>query len=185
MLAVALMALAAAVPGVASAEESDNPLSQVPDKYEPVLDAAAGELGVSSDKLKSASKKELQQLLCSELEGESAADVSARVKAAMEEVPDEQLEGLSQAERQQLEAQLPVLISQIKNACADSGVSEAEEADDASDADDDDVPVPDRIDAGAGGVTGTGSTAPLIFGGVFAALFGLFGIAIIGMRRRA
>jgi hypothetical protein len=186
MLAVALMALAAMVPGVASAGESDNPLAKVPDQYEPALEAAANELGVSADKLKSASKKELQKLLCAELEGESAADVSARVKAAMEEVPAEELEGLSGPERQQLEAQLPVLVSQIKEACEESGVSDTEETDaDESDDSDDDVPVPDRVDAGAGGVTGDTTSAPLIFGVVFAALFGLFGIAIFGMRRRA
>jgi hypothetical protein len=77
------------------------------------------------------------------------------------------------------------MISQIKDACEKSGVSDTDETDDASDDDDDDVPVPNEVQAGAGGVTGAGSTAPLIFGGVFAALFGLFGVAIIGMRRRA
>jgi hypothetical protein len=181
MLAVALMALVAMVPGVAAAGESDNPLSKVPEQYEPVLEAAAGELGVSVDKLKSASKEDLQKLLCSELEGESAADVSARVKAAMEDVPADELEGLSEIERQQIEAQLPALVSQLKEACEESGVSDTEETDDS----DDDVPVPDRVDAGAGGITGGTASAPLIFGGVFAALFGLFGIAVVGMRRRA
>ena len=185
MVAVAMMALAVAVPGVASAQQSDNPLSDVPAEYEPVLDAAAGELGVSADKLQSASREELQQLLCSELEGQSEQDVLARVHAAMNQVPDEQLEGLSQAERQQLEARLPTLIMQLQAACDDGAVSDTEQADDASsdDESDDDGSVPERVDAGAGGMTDAGAAAPIIFGGLFAALFGLFGIAIVGTRR--
>jgi hypothetical protein len=186
MFAVAVMALAVAMPGVASAQQSDNPLSEVPAEYEPVLDAAAGELGVSADKLQSASREELQQLLCSELEGQSKQDVLARVRAAMKQVPDEQLEGLSQAERQQLEARLPTLITQLQAACDDGPVGDTEQADDASDDEsDDDGSVPDRVDSGAGGVTDAGAAAPIIFGGLFAALFGLFGIAIVGPRRRA
>jgi len=187
MFAVALMVLVVAVPTVASAQQSDNPLSKLPDEYEPVLDAAAGELGVSADKLQSASREELQQLLCSELEGQSNEDVLERVHAAMDEVPEEQLEGLSQAERQQLEAQLPALITQLKNACDDGGVSDAEESDGASSGDgsDDDGSTPDRVDAGAGGVTDASAAAPIVFGGLFAGLFGLFGVAVVGRRRRA
>jgi hypothetical protein len=142
---------------------------------------------VSADKLQSASREELQQLLCSELEGQSNEDVLERVHAAMDEVPEEQLEGLSRAERQQLEAQLPALITQLKNACDDSAVSDTEESDDASSGDgsDDDASTPDRVNAGAGGVTDAGAAAPIVFGGLFAGLFGLFGVAVVGRRRRA
>jgi hypothetical protein len=185
MLAVALMALTIAVPGVASAGDK-NPLSEVPPEFAPAVDAVAEELGVSAESLKSASRKELQTLLCSELEGESAEDVAARVQTALDDIPESELEGVSEVERQAIESQLPTIISEIKSACDESGVNDTEEADDsAAGESDDDVPTPNRVDAGGGGVDEAGTTAPLVFGGIFAALFGLFGIAIIGMRRRA
>jgi hypothetical protein len=185
MLAVVLMALTIAVPGVAAAGDK-NPLSEVPPEFEPAVDAVASELGVSADSLKNASRKELQELLCSELEGESADAVAERVQKALDEVPESELEGVSEVERQAVEAQLPSIIAELKSACAESGVNEAEETgDSAADESDDDVPTPNRVDAGGGGVNESGTPAALIFGGIFAALFGLLGIAIIGMRRRA
>lgn len=174
MLAAALLALALMVPGVASA--GDNPLSDVPPEFEPAVDAAAGELGVSADELKSASKEELQKLLCGELEGESSADIAARVQQALDDAPKEQLKGLSEGELAQIKTQIPLLISQLKEACA--------EREDVADADDDtDVPTPERVDAGAGGLTNADGMVPVAFGGAFALLFGLFGFAIVRMRR--
>jgi hypothetical protein len=185
MLAVVLMALTIAVPGVASAGDK-NPLSEVPPEFEPAVDAVAAELGISADSLKSASREELQTLLCSELEGESADDVAARVQKALDEIPESELEGVSEVERQAVESQLPSIIADIKAACEESGVSDTEETDDSgAEESDDDVPTPSQVDAGGGGVDQAGTTAPLVFGGIFAALFGLFGVAIIGMRRRA
>ena len=184
MLAVVLMALTIAVPGVASAGDK-NPLSEVPPEFAPAVDAVAEELGVSAESLKSASRKELQTLLCSELEGESAEDVAARVQKALDDIPESELEGVSEVERQAVEAQLPTIISEIKSACEESGVSDTDETDDSAAESDDEVPTPNRVDAGGGGVDAAGTTAPLVFGGIFAALFGLLGVAIIGMRRRA
>lgn len=184
MLAVVLMALTIAVPGVASATGDKNPLSEVPPEFDPAVDAVASELGVSADSLKSASRKELQELLCAKLEGESADEVAARVQKALDEVPESELEGVSEVEREAVAAQLPSIISELKKAC--EGVSDAEETDDsAAEESDDDVPTPTRADMGGGGVNESGTTAPLVFGGIFAALFGLLGVAIIGMRRRA
>jgi hypothetical protein len=187
MLAVALMALTIAVPGVASATGDENPLSEIPPQYEPALEAVAAELGVSADSLQSASREELQTMLCSELEGESAEEAAARVKSALADIPDSELEGVSEVEREAIESQLPEIVSEVKTACEESGVSDTEETDDSAeeaDESDDDVPTPNRVDAGGGGNEAS-TSAPLVFGGIFAGLFGLFGVAIIGMRRRA
>lgn len=188
MLAAALLALTVAVPGVAAATGGgENPLSKVPAEFEPALEAAADELGISAGELKNSSRDELQDLVCTELDGRSATDIAAAVQDAIDNVPKEQLEGLSSAELALLEEQLPTLIAQLKSACAE-GVAEAEGTSDdgaASDSDDD-TPVPERVDAGAGGLTdATGSKVPVIFGAAFAIMFGVFGIALIGMRRRA
>jgi hypothetical protein len=185
MLAVVLMALTVAVPGMASAAGDKNPLSEVPPEFQPAVDAVAAELGISADSLKNASREELQTLLCSELEGESADDVAARVQKALDEIPESQFEGVSEVERQAVESQLPTIIADMKKACKESGVSDAEETDDsAAEESDDETPTPNRVDAGGGGVNEAGTTGPLVFGGIFAALFGLLGVAIIGMRRR-
>jgi hypothetical protein len=186
MLAAALLVLAVMVPGTAAAA-NDNPLSNVPEQYDPAIAAAAGELGVSADELKNASRDELQKLICTELEDVSSDELTARVQNALSEVPEEQLADLSEAERAQLEARLPGLISQLKSACETSAVDDAEDTDAeaADDEADDDAAVPERVDAGGGGLTGSSATAPLLFGGIFAALFGMFGIATVGKRRRA
>jgi hypothetical protein len=180
MLAAVLLVLAVMVPGVAAAT-SDNPLSKVPPEYEPAIEAAADELGVSLDELKNASRDELQELICTELADVSKDDLTARVQNALSEVPEEQLAELSDAERKQLEAQLPALVGQLKSACEARGVDDAEAANDEAD---DEAPVPDRVESGGGGLTDAGATVPLAFGGIFAALFGVFGIATIGKRRR-
>lgn len=185
MLAAALLALALVVPGVASA--TDNPLSKVPAEFEPAIDVAAEELGVSADELQNSSREDLQKLLCGELEGESADDVAARVQSALDSASAEDLGGLSESEIAQLQAQLPALISQLKSACGDSA-GDVEEASDADDADDSgsETPTPTNIETGAGGLTDTsGTSVPLVFGGAFALLFGAFGFAVVRMRRRA
>ncbi|HSK91523.1 MAG TPA: hypothetical protein VK875_09435 [Euzebyales bacterium] len=161
------------------ASAGDNPLSDVPPEFEPAVDAAAGELGVSADELKSASKEELQKLLCGKLEGESSADIAARVQQALDDAPKEQLKGLSEGELAQIKTQIPLLISQLKEACAER--EDVADTDDASD--DTDVPTPERVDAGAGGLTNADGMVPVAFGGAFALLFGLFGFAIVRMRR--
>ena len=48
---------------------------------------------------------------------------------------------------------------------------------------DDGIPLPTRVDTGAGGTTGTGNAAPMAFGALFATLFGMVGIGLT--RRRA
>lgn len=186
MLAAALLALAVAVPGVAAAEE--NPLSDVPPEFEPAIDIAAKELGVSADELQNSSSEDLQKLLCGELEGESADDVAARVKKALDSASADDLGGLSESEVSQLQAQLPALIAQLKSACADSAadVEETSDDEDSDDADaDDETPTPTNIETGAGGLTdATGTTVPLVFGGAFALLFGAFGFALVRIRRQ-
>jgi len=184
MLAAALLALAVAVPGVAAAE--DNPLSNVPPEFEPAIDIAAKELGVSADELQNSSSEELQKLLCGELEGESADDVAARVKEALDSASAEDLGGLSESEVSQLQAQLPALIAQLKSACADGAADVEETSDDEkSDDADDETPTPTNIETGAGGLTdASGTTVPLVFGGAFALLFGTFGFAVVRMRRQ-
>jgi hypothetical protein len=187
MLAAALLALAVAVPGAAAAD--DNPLSKVPPEFEQAIDVAAKELGVSADELQNSSRDDLQKLLCDELEGESAADVAARVKAALDSASADDLGGLSEAEVTQLQGQLPGLISQLKSACADAAEDVEEtsdaDADDADDEDDaDDAPTPTNIETGAGGLTdASGAAVPLVFGGAFALLFGAFGFAVARTRR--
>lgn len=181
MLAAALLALAVAVPGVAAAD--DNPLSKVPPEFEPAIDVAAKELGVSADELKNSSRDDLQKLLCDELEGESADDVAARVKAALDSASADDLGGLSETEVTQLQGQLPGLISQLKSACADAA-DDVEETSDADEDDADDTPTPTNIETGAGGLTdASGAAVPLVFGGAFALLFGAFGFAVARTRR--
>jgi len=186
MLAAGLLALAVVVPGVAAA--SDNPLSEVPPAFEPAIDVAARELGVSADELQNSSRKDLQKLLCGELEGESAGDITARVQDALDSASADELGGLSDSEIEQLKAQLPTLISQLKTACA-SGAGDVEETSDDDEADDgesDETPTPTNIETGAGGLTDTsGAMVPLAFGGAFALLFGAFGVAVARMRHRA
>jgi hypothetical protein len=183
MLTVVLMALTIAVPGVASAAADENPLSEVPPEFEPAVEAVAAELGVTADDLQSASREELQTMLCAELEGESADEAAARVKSALD---DAELENVSEVERQAVESQLPQIISEVKKACDESAVADTEETDDSAEEEsEDDVPTPDRVDAGGGGVNETGVNDTLVYGGIFGTLFVLLGVALIGMRRRA
>ena len=184
MLAAALFALAVAVPGAAAAT-GDNPLSKVPAEFEPAIEIAAQELGVSADDLQNSSREELQDLLCSELESQSADDVAARVKEALASASAEDLGGLSESEVALLQGQLPELISELKAACAE-GAGDVEETsdDDAEAGDDSDTPTPTNIETGAGGLTGaSGAVVPLVFGGAFALLFGAFGFAVARSRR--
>ncbi|MBW3604823.1 MAG: hypothetical protein KY460_07930 [Actinobacteria bacterium] len=193
MLAVTLL-LTALMSGVALAGESDDhPLADLPKEYAPALDAAASQLGVSSADLTSASRDELESLLCSKLEKSSAEEIAAGAKQALADAPEEQLKDLSEAQRAQLEARLPSIIAELESEyCATSAT-----ADDHGDSDSDDdgssagsdsgtttsesgIPVPTRVDTGGGGAA-DGLLVPAAFGGLFAALFGLFGV---GMMRR-
>lgn len=189
MLAVALLALTVAVPSVAAAEESDDaPLSEVPAKYQAVIEVAAQELGVSASELQSASRQELQDLLCSKLDSTPTDELVADVKQALEEAPPAALADTSDAELAQLEAQLPTIIAQIEDQYCD-GADEEAGADEAAggagtDESDSGIPTPSRIDTGGGGAAAAGG-APFAFGGLFAALFGLFGIGLMGRRRKA
>lgn len=169
MLAAVLLVMAVAVPGVAAADESDDaPLSELPSEYEPALDAAADQLGVAPEELKSASREELTALLCDKLDETSPDELAAEVSEALDEAPEE----LSEEQRAELERRLPALISQLETEyCA------SDEGDDA-----DEIPVPSRIDTGGGGAA-TGAAMPLAFGALFAALFGLFGVGAVGRRR--
>lgn len=168
-----------AAPGVAAAGESDDsPLSKVPEQYQPIVDVAAEELGVSADELRSASRDELQSLVCAELESRSTSDLVADVEAALEASPPKEYRELSDAQREQLVQQLPTLIGQLEGEYCETSAS-----DDAADADaDDDIPVPTRVDTGGGGAA-TAAGAPALFGAVFAALFGLFGVGVTARRR--
>jgi predicted RecB family endonuclease len=167
ILAAALLVLAVAVPGVAAAEEStdEKPLSDVPSEYEPALDAVAKEFGVSADDLKSASKEELQTLVCSQIDDMTVAEALALAEPALAELTDE--------ERQQVEEQLPLLWDKMKSEVCVSD----DEVDDGVEE------VPSRVDTGGGG--SAGGTLPAMFGAVFAGLFGIFGLRTITRRRQA
>lgn len=183
MLAAALLVMALAVPGVAAADESEEaPLSEMPAEYEQVLDAAAAALGVTPEELKSASRDELATLLCDKLDATSPEQLAAEAQDVLEQ--GDGLEQLSEAERAQLEGQLPTLISQLESEyCAsDDSDDSADDTGSDDDADDDAIPVPSRIDTGGGGAA-AGGAMPLAFGALFAALFGLFGIGAVGRRR--
>lgn len=182
VLAAALLASAVVVPGVAAAS-TDNPLSELPSEYEPALDMTAEELGVAPDELKDSSQEELLTLLCAELEGTSADDAVSRVRKALDSASSDDLGGLSESEVAKLEAQLPMLIAQLKTACADSAGDVDETSDDSDDAV---TPTPSNIETGAGGLmSAPGAGVPLAFGAAFALLFGAFGLAVVRMRRSA
>ncbi len=170
-------------PGVAAAEESDDsPLSKVPDQYQPIVDVAAEELGVPADELRSASRDELQSLVCAELESRSTSDLVADVEAALEASPPKEYRELSDAQREQLVHQLPTLIGQLEGEYCETSASDDADDDHADDHADDDIPVPTRVDTGGGGAA-TAAGAPALFGAVFAALFGLFGVGVTARRR--
>lgn len=194
MLAAALLVLTVLLPTVAAAQESDDaPLSDVPSQYVPALRAAAQGLGLSYDELTSASEDELQELLCSKLDETPTDEIVAEARKALDEAPDDELAELSDAERRQLEANLPVIIAQIESQYCDAATTSGDDAatsgdetaggdtstDDASE--DGDIPVPTRIDTGGGGTGGTGMV-PVAFGTLFAALFGLVGVGVTGRR---
>lgn len=201
MLAVALL-LTALMSGVALAGESDDhPLADLPKEYAPALDAAASQLGLTSADLTSASRDELESLLCSKLETSSTDEIAAAAKQALADAPEEQLKDLSDAQRAQLEARLPSIIAELEaeycttSATADDDDGDSDGADD-GDHDDDGssagsdsgtttsesgIPAPTRVDTGGGGAA-DGLLVPAVFGGLFAALFGLFGVGV--MRRQ-
>jgi hypothetical protein len=191
MLVAASLVLMVFAPGSAVAGESDDsPLSKVPEQYQPMVDVAAEELGVSSEDLESASPGDLRSLVCAELESRSTSQLVADVQAALEASPPKEYQDLSEAEREQLEQQLPTLIGQIEGEYCETsaaGSSDDSDADDGSDAGDDrdgEIPVPTRVDTGGGGAAAAGG-APVLFGVLFAALFGLFGVGVTARRRDA
>ncbi|CAN5912727.1 hypothetical protein BH23ACT10_BH23ACT10_09230 [soil metagenome] len=188
LIAVALL-LTALIPGVAFAGESDdNPLAGLPDQYEPAVDAAASQLGVSAEELTSASRDELESLLCSKLDESSVEEIAAGAKEALADAPDKDLEKLSADQRAQLEARLPSMIRELEaEYCATSNTVDDDDdaaADGSSDSDSDSdatsesgIPVPNRVDTGGGGAA-DGPLVPLAFGALFAGLFGLFGVGV-------
>lgn len=230
--AVALL-LMALMPGMALAGESDDhPLASLPSEYAPALEAAAAQLGVSSEQLTSASGEELESLLCSKLDQSSVNQFAARATAALNDASLKDVENLSAAQHAQLEARLPSLIRELEakycttaaggdgvrtdvaagsgadasgsagSASGDagsggsaaaasgsggSGSAASGSADSASGGaaagttSDSGIPVPNRVDTGGGGAA-DGQLLPLAFGGLFAALFGLFGVGV--MRRQ-
>lgn len=189
LIAVALL-LTALIPGVAFAGESDdNPLAGLPSQYEPAVDAAAAQLGVSAEELTSASRDELESLLCSKLDESSAEEIAAGAKEALANAPEEDLKKLSADQRAQLEARLPSLIKELEaEYCTTSNTVDDDDdaAADGSGSDSDattsesGIPVPNRVDTGGGGAADA-PLVPLVFGGLFAGLFGLFGV---GLTRR-
>lgn len=183
--------LLVAAPGVAAAGEDDNPLADVPPEYEPALDAAAQEFGLSADQLQSASQEELESLLCAALDQYTVDEVVAKAEAALEELPDEDLDGLTPERRAHLTKQLPALMASLKTeVCADGGDAtsdadatggdDATSDDDADDASSDEIPVPTRIDTGGGGAQTPTVVVAGLLGVVLAAMSG---VAIAGRRR--
>jgi hypothetical protein len=178
MLIAASLLLMVVAPGVAAASEGDAPLSEVPERYQPMVEAAAEELGVPADELRSASRDDLQALVCDELESRSTSGLVADVEAALEAAPPKEYRKLSEAEREQLVSQLPTLIGQLEGEyCETSADASTDDGDD-----EDEIETPTRVDTGGGGAAGAAG-APVAFGAVFAALFGLFGVAVTGRRR--
>ena len=202
MLVAALMVLTVVLPTAAAAGEPEKrPLSDVPSEYAPALRAVAEGLGLSYDELTSASKDELQTLLCDTLDETSTDEIVARARAALDDAPDEELAKLGDAEREQLMAKLPAIIERVASRYCDDDDAKKDDAkkDDADDdakkddGDDDakkddgddvasgDIPVPTRVDTGGGGAGGAGMV-PAAFGALFAALFGLVGVGVTGRR---
>ena len=206
MLVAALMVLTVVLPTAAAAGEPEKrPLSDVPSEYAPALRAVAEGLGLSYDELTSASKDELQTLLCDTLDETSTDEIVARARAALDDAPDEELAKLGDAEREQLMAKLPAIIERVASRYCDDDDAKKDDADDDAkkddadddakkdDADDDtrkddgddvasgDIPVPTRVDTGGGGAGGAGMV-PAAFGALFAALFGLVGVGVTGRR---
>lgn len=178
VLVAASLVLMVSAPGVAAAGESDDsPLSKVPEQYQPMVEVAAEELGVSPEELRSASRDELQSLVCSELESRSTSQLVADVEAALESSPPKEYQELSEAERGQLVEQLPAIIGQLEGEYCETGAAGSSD-----DSGDDEIPVPTRVDTGGGGAAAAGG-APAVFGAVFAALFGLFGVGVTARRR--
>jgi hypothetical protein len=182
-LVAALLALTVLVPTAAVAGEAgDPPLSDVPSEYVPALRAAADGLGLSYDELTSASEDELKTLLCDELDTMSTQEVVAQARAALEKAPEEEV---GDAEREQLMANLPMIIEQVASEYCDGDDVKGDDVTDediTSDVDDDvtsddDVPVPTHVDTGGGGAGGAGMV-PAAFGALFAGLFGLVGVGI-------
>ena len=180
MLVAASLVLMVFAPGVAAAGESDDsPLSKVPEQYQPMVDVAAEELGVSSEELRSASRDELQSLVCDQLESRSTQQLVADVQAALASSPPKEYRELSDAEREQLAEQLPTIIGQLEGEYCETSTAESTD-----DSDDDEIPTPSRVDTGGGGAAEAGG-APVLFGALFAALFGLFGVGVTARRRGA
>ncbi|HEX6255747.1 MAG TPA: hypothetical protein VFZ70_08035 [Euzebyales bacterium] len=175
-LIVATLLVALLVPTAALAQDAGTPLSQVPDEYEPALRLVADELGVSYDDLATASAGELQGALCTQLDATSTDELVADTRTALAQVPDSQLQALSDAERARLDENLPGIIARIETEyCAGAGEAPRKVGD---------VPVPERVDTGGGG-TGDDAALPLAFGALFATLFGAVGITLTGRRGRA
>lgn len=195
ILAAALLVLMVLLPGAALAAESGNPLAELPPEYEPAVDAAAKEFGVDAEELKSASRSELEDLLCGELQALSAEEIAKKAKAAIDDLPAADREKLTPARIAQLESQLPALMVALEaDLCADDDAGSDSPDDDSStddaaapqsagdsgDSGSGTIPTPNRIDTGAGGsVTPTGIIAAVLAGAL--ALLGT--VAAAGRRR--
>lgn len=194
-VAAALLLLALAVPGVAAATEEGNPLSELPPEYEPVLDAAAEEFGVSADELRAASRDELETIACTELQGRSVDDIAQKAEAALAEAPAEAQDQLTPERRAELERRLPALLASVEaQVCAsddgtdgtgaqDAGGAGAGggETDGAPAAGTVDFPIPTRVDTGAGGAA---TTSTLVGAGVLGLAFATMGGVAMAWRRR-
>jgi hypothetical protein len=172
---VAALLVALLLPTAALAQDADAPLSQVPDEYVPALRLVAGELGLSYDELATASADELRSALCTQLDATSDEQLVAETRAALADVPDSQLQALSDAERVQLDENLPRIITGIRTDYCAPAADAAKKVGD--------VPVPQRVETGGGGAGDADRALPLVFGALFGALFGAVGITLTGRRR--
>jgi hypothetical protein len=171
-IVVALL-VALLLPTAALAQDAGAPLSQVPDEYEPVLRIVADELGLAYDELAAASPDEFRGALCAEFDATSTDQLVADTRAALSQVPDGQLAALSEAERAQLDENLPTIIARIETDYCAPAADAARKVGG--------VPVPEHVETGGGG-TGDDGALPLAFAALFATLFGAVGITLTGRR---
>jgi hypothetical protein len=108
MLVAALLVLTVVLPTAAAAGESEK--TNVPSEYAAALRVVAEGLGVSYEELTSASKHELQTLLCDKLDKMSTDEIVAKAREALDEVPEEEL---GDAEREQLMEKLPAIVERL------------------------------------------------------------------------
>lgn len=159
-MTVVLLLAALMLPAAALAQEADGPpLADVPAAYEPALQLAAQQLGLSYDELRSASREELQQTLCAALDRTTHEQVVADARAALDSATDEQLAALSASERQRLHTNLPAIVAAVDReycdeaATGDDGEATPSGGADAADAVDETGATPDA-DEGATGDAG-------------------------------